>query len=43
MSSLDSMPRREPALHDLAVAAYDARRREFQDDRTWSAFERVAE
>lgn len=43
MSSLDSTPRREPALHDLAVAAYDARRREFQDDRTWSAFERVAE
>jgi CobQ-like glutamine amidotransferase family enzyme len=29
------------AFHDIAVAAYDARLREFQDDRTWSSFERV--
>jgi CobQ-like glutamine amidotransferase family enzyme len=36
-------PTREPqlAFHDIAVAAYDARLREFQDDRTWSSFERV--
>ena len=41
MSSL--VPSREPqlALHDFAVAAYDARLREFHDARTWSAFERV--
>jgi CobQ-like glutamine amidotransferase family enzyme len=42
LSSL--VPSREPqlALSDIAVAAYDARLREFQDTKTWSSFERVS-
>lgn len=42
LSSL--VPSREPqlALSDFAVAAYDARLREFQDTKTWSSFERVS-
>jgi len=41
LSSL--VPSREPqlALSEFAVAAYDARLREFQDTKTWSEFERV--
>jgi CobQ-like glutamine amidotransferase family enzyme len=37
------VPNSEPQLahKDFAVAAYDARFREFQDYRTWSDFERV--
>lgn len=43
LSSLD--PTREPnlALEEFSVAAYDSRLREFQDDRTWSDFEKVSQ
>ncbi len=41
VSSLVPTRKPELALKDFAFAAYDARLREFQDDRTWSSFERV--
>ncbi|CAB4861793.1 unannotated protein [freshwater metagenome] len=41
VSSLVPSRKPELALKDFALAAYDARLREFQDNRTWSAFERV--
>jgi CobQ-like glutamine amidotransferase family enzyme len=43
VSSLSPAEKPQLAFTDLAVAAYDARLREFQDDRTWSTFERVTQ
>jgi CobQ-like glutamine amidotransferase family enzyme len=43
LSSLVPSPTPEIALKEIAVAAYDARLREFHDDRTWSSFERVSD
>ncbi len=43
VSSLSPSEKPQLAFTDLAVAAYGARLREFQDDRTWSAFERVTQ
>jgi CobQ-like glutamine amidotransferase family enzyme len=42
LSSLGTPNGTELALKEMAVAAYDARLREFHDDRTWSSFERVS-
>jgi len=42
LSSLVPPNGTELALKEMAVAAYDARLREFHDDRTWSSFERVS-
>jgi CobQ-like glutamine amidotransferase family enzyme len=43
LESMSPSPKPPLALRELALAAYDARLREFHDERTWSAFERVAD